>query len=691
MRLGRLAWLRRIRSRVMGWAAGWMTVLAMSLLISLLIALPSLSLPPFWSLNPAATAPTLALSQDWQYFWSDELKQPERPPALSTAQSRAIALPQQLTVGASPILWLTLPLPEGQWQTPTLYFQGIPNLLDAYLGDTLIYRHLQLDDQGQIRHSEGTFPLVALTSEQLGQPLLLRIYAASESRLALGYSGLPLLGDQAALLRHLLLQDSPRLILGFLFLSCGLFPLLLAPLRTTGAAYISFGGVAVLIGIYTITPAQVIRLLFDYSLVWTYVHHATFHLLPVSICLFFEHIFGAGPRRLVRRLWQMHLGYAPLAILLAGTQVWTWGQAALPTQLLDLVTASVLITLSWSIALRGNPEAKIFAWGFSLFLGCGVYDLIVYLSPNFLWRFQLYIWGMLIFLICLAFILERRFTEAQNHLKAYNKASDRFVPHEFLTLLGKDSILDVHLGDQVVHRNMTVLFSDIRSFTSLSESMTPERNFNFLNSYLECVSPVIREHRGFIDKYIGDGIMALFPHSAKDAIQAAIAMQQQLARFNQQIIEEGYPAIQIGIGLHQGALMLGTVGESQRMETTVIADAVNLASRLEESTKQYGATLLISQQTLDTLPNPEQFEHRFLGKILVKGKKEAIPICEIYTGDPESLRRFKTESRDRFEAAINHYDRGEIDAAKTIFEQLWQAHPADIVARMCLLRCKSLY
>ncbi|NEO88362.1 MAG: adenylate/guanylate cyclase domain-containing protein [Spirulina sp. SIO3F2] len=634
------------------------------------------------------TASTLALSQDWQYHWDQQLQSPERPPPLN--QWLTLDIPQRLEVKAGyPVLWLALPLPTGNWQTPTLYIQGIPNILEAYIDDEVVYTLQQLDRHGQPLHNEGAFPLVALRPDQVGQTLTLRIYIGQDKVIPLGYGGVPQLGEQGNLFRALIVQDSPRLILGFLFLFCGLFPLIIAFWRTTGISYISFGCVAFLIGIYTITPAQIIRLLFDYSIVWTYVHHITFHILPISICIFFEHVFGAGPKRIVRRLWQVHLFAGPLAILLAGSQVLTWAEAAVPTQLLDLISASVLIGLSWAIAARGNPEAKIFAWGFSLFLGFAVYDLIVYIAPQTLWSFQLYIWGMLVFLICLAFILERQFTEAQNHLKAYNKASDRFIPHEFLTLLGKKSIIDVGLGDQV-HQEMTVLFSDIRAFTSLSETMTPERNFNFLNAYLECVSPVIREHNGFIDKYIGDAIMALFPHSAEDAIQAAIAMQKQLAAFNQRIIHQGYPSINIGIGLHQGAVMLGTIGESQRMETTVIADAVNLASRLEDSTKQYGAALIVSQNTLENLPNSEQFEHRFLGKIYVKGKKEPIRICEVYSADPDTLRAFKTQTRDRFEAAIGQYDRGDRAGAQVIFEQLWHENPEDKVTRLCLLRCKAL-
>ena len=112
-------------------------------------------------------------------------------------------------------------------------------------------------------------------------------------------------------------------------------------------------------------------------------------------------------------------------------------------------------------------------------------------------------------------------------LAKINAAYGRFVPHDFLRFLGHESIVDVRLGDQI-QKEMTVLFSDIHSFTTISETMTPQENFSFINSYLSRVSPVIRAHQGFIDKYIGDAIMALFPESADDAIMAAVEMQKQV-------------------------------------------------------------------------------------------------------------------------------------------------------------------
>lgn len=178
--------------------------------------------------------------------------------------------------------------------------------------------------------------------------------------------------------------------------------------------------------------------------------------------------------------------------------------------------------------------------------------------------------------------IDERTTERENilyNLKVTKEAFSRFVPREFLSLLNKKNVVDVQLGDQI-EKEMTVLFSDIRGFTSLSEKMTPQENFNFINAYLSQMAPIIAQHHGFIDKYIGDAIMALFPTDAEEALNASIAMLKTLTTYNKILQKNNLAPINIGIGLNTGRLMLGTVGGKNRMDGTVISDAVNLASRI---------------------------------------------------------------------------------------------------------------
>jgi two-component system sensor histidine kinase ChiS len=271
------------------------------------------------------------------------------------------------------------------------------------------------------------------------------------------------------------------------------------------------------------------------------------------------------------------------------------------------------------------------------------------------------------------------------HLAKINVAYGRFVPHEFLRFLNRESIMDVHLGDQV-QREMTILFSDIRAFTSLSESMTPQENINFLNAYLGRVSPIIRVHNGFIDKYIGDAVMALFPEKVEDALQAAIDIRREVSTYNQQRMGRGYQPINIGIGLHKGTLMLGTIGEARRMEGTVISDAVNLTSRLEGLTKLYGVSIIISEQALFSLYRPTRYTFRFLDRVQVQGKTDTVAVFEIFDGDPPEMVELKLKTQPDFERGLLHYHSQEFSQAKTYFENVVSKNPLDKAAHLYLKR-----
>jgi len=281
-------------------------------------------------------------------------------------------------------------------------------------------------------------------------------------------------------------------------------------------------------------------------------------------------------------------------------------------------------------------------------------------------------------------------TRIKTHIRLakINAAYGRFVPHDFLHFLGQESIVDVKLGNHI-KKEMTVLFSDIRDFTSLSEEMSPEETFHFINSYLSRVSPIIRDRNGFIDKYIGDAIMALFPNSADDAVSGAIAMQDQVKLFNEHRQETGQIPIQIGIGLHTGSLMLGTIGEAERMESTVISDAVNLASRLEGLTKQYGSAILISEDTLNQLENREMYQYRFLDRVQVKGKKVSVAVFEIYNSEPHDCIELKSKTLAQFEMAIACYTEGNFEQSQTLFQQIITLNPSDRAALLYLQRCEK--
>lgn len=274
-------------------------------------------------------------------------------------------------------------------------------------------------------------------------------------------------------------------------------------------------------------------------------------------------------------------------------------------------------------------------------------------------------------------------------LEGLNRAYFRFVPKEFLLFLGRENIRDVQLGDQI-DREMTVLFSDIRSFTTLSEGMSPKDNFDFINAYLQRVGPIIRNNNGFIDKYIGDAVMALFPGSPDDGVKAALEIRRELQVFNREWTIQGHPPIEIGIGLHTGKLMLGTIGESERMDSTVISDSVNLASRLEGLTKEMHAPILISDETRRRLEHPEEgYAMRFTGRVKVKGKQQLTYVYEILDYELDAAAARKEAGKELFERALRLYLDGKFGAAAERFQEIIQEFPEDKAAERYLEICRS--
>jgi two-component system sensor histidine kinase ChiS len=281
--------------------------------------------------------------------------------------------------------------------------------------------------------------------------------------------------------------------------------------------------------------------------------------------------------------------------------------------------------------------------------------------------------------------LEERVKERTAQLVELNTAYERFLPREFLSLLKKESILEVKLGDQIAQQ-MTVMFSDIRGWTTISENMSAQESFNFINSFLSRISPVITTHRGFIDNYQGDGMMALFPESADDGVRAAVAMHAAVAAYNDNRREKGFQPIGIGVGLHIGDLMLGVIGNEGRMQGTVVADAVNLASRLEGLTRVYGSSISISEPTLAQLKDPDRYKHRFVDKVQVKGKKDPVSVHEVFDGDPPAVIELKEQTKDDFEQGLCLYYDRKFSEASVKFNQVLEKHPEDRAARIYLKR-----
>ena len=292
-----------------------------------------------------------------------------------------------------------------------------------------------------------------------------------------------------------------------------------------------------------------------------------------------------------------------------------------------------------------------------------------------------------------ALLYEKNISEAREReesMRRIYEVTGKFVPYEFIGALGHQVITDVKLGDHI-EKNVTVLFSDIREYTRISEKMTPQENFHFVCSFNERMGPIIRKHRGFVNQYLGDAIMAIFPGSASDALAAAVEMRHALNELNTERLADGLEMIQIGIGMHSGPLIMGITGDLNRLDATTISDTVNTASRLESLTKYYHAGIILSDASLRQIMDESSgFHLRHLGLVQLKGKEEPIRIHECFDGDPELEVQHKIMSRAMFNGGMQLYLNESFAGARQAFDEVLELDPADRTARFFQNKCTEL-
>lgn len=328
---------------------------------------------------------------------------------------------------------------------------------------------------------------------------------------------------------------------------------------------------------------------------------------------------------------------------------------------------------------------------FLLTLSNDIFNKMNITDIGYLWHY-----GFLTLIFSQAYILSKRFSlsfikieELSQTLININKANQKFVPAEFLDLLQSKDITQIKLGDKV-EKEMSILFADIRDFTNLSESMTADDNFRFINSYLKRMGPVIRENNGFIDKYIGDSIMALFPDDVESSIDSSLKIHEKLEKYNADRLKCHYKSIKVGIGIHYGNLMLGTIGETERMEGTVISDSVNLASRLEGLTKIYGCSVIVSEKTLKKVSDPDKYQHRQLDTIRVKGKNELISIYQIFTKKELEVLSNSNILITNYEKGLEYYRLKQFSNATDILNKVLKIYPSDTPTKILLNKINIL-
>lgn len=672
----------------------------------------------------------LPLDGEWLWYWQRLLSPaqlaptPQNQPPTSTGTYPFPRNWNGLTVGGQPVpaegyatFRLRVLLPR-----PGLYglkhkMVNLASLL--WLNDRLLTRSGTVATEASGYREQGVAQVGFFSTDETVVDLTLQIANFGFFR---GGPRAPILlgtADQIAALRaRNLMRETALLACSFII---GVYQVILFLLRRRDRGPLYLGIFCLLHSVWIALQGELILTMLLPMVPYDYmrkIEYLTLSFMPPVFLRFVDSLYPELLSRSVRRVSELaFLGFATVVVC-APANIYT--RALITTQITCFAIVVYMVVRLIYCIRRNWTDYYLFTFG-CISLAFGVSIDIINIVTQPLAIVPVSPFAVLGLMFTDAIILARKSARAHATvetqaltLERVSRAYYRFVPQAFLHLLGKQDITTVELGDQT-QRTMTVLFADVRGFTTLSEKMTPEENFTFINRLLRDLGPLIRAHNGFIDKYMGDGIMALFPQHPADALRAACAMRQSLRRFNASRHAARQPPIKIGIGLHTGSLMLGTVGEPERMDGTVIADAVNTASRLESLTKRYGVTILASEDVIQQSGWSEErpMHIRPLGRVRAKGKSESIELYEVFDdeavvagdsrtstppssvsvpgedplGDSAATLRLKQETRGDFAAGLRLFQEGRFAEARDLFAEIATLNSHDQPASYYAARC----
>ena len=276
------------------------------------------------------------------------------------------------------------------------------------------------------------------------------------------------------------------------------------------------------------------------------------------------------------------------------------------------------------------------------------------------------------------------YKEKENLIKKTNLEYEKYVPKQFLKFLGKNSILELELGNQV-QKEVTTMFCDIRNSTATSSTLSLEDNFNYINSYLKVVSPLVRKHGGFVDKYLGDGILAVFM-KAENAMECAVQIVKAIEQKNKSSVAT--PSMDVGISLNTGEVVFGVVGEEERKSPTIISDTVNLASKMENINKFFHTKIIFSKRTLNSLRNEYPLSYRFIGTLTLEDK-DYLSMFECLDSYDKKTREKLESVKVTFEQGVRYYNLGKYHNAKENFQIVLKRAREDKVAYMYYNKCEQ--
>lgn len=303
---------------------------------------------------------------------------------------------------------------------------------------------------------------------------------------------------------------------------------------------------------------------------------------------------------------------------------------------LYILFLSVIACIVVAYALiKRKPFALTFLISFLLFISAAIFDGLIsngLINAPFISHF-----GVLLLMIPMAFIVIRHFSAAfktqEQMIESIQKTNisfQRFFPNEFLQFLNKKNVTDISLGDNI-HKNMFIAFIHLGIKAKLSSSSAREELLILYNTVIQAANPIIKKYNGFIDKYLTDGLMVLFYGTAEDTVDCIIEITQLIKKINIHRQEQSLPPLHTSSGIHYGKLMMGTIGEPERMDTTVISDVVNISSRMYSYATEKNVNIIISETVREQLLESYWRTHTcfYYGKIKFHGKRNLINVYEV--------------------------------------------------------------
>jgi class 3 adenylate cyclase len=396
-----------------------------------------------------------------------------------------------------------------------------------------------------------------------------------------------------------------------------------------------------------------------------------------------------------------------------GLTLWGWHQPFIALRYLNLfyiaAFAEIVRTLvtAWikkrGVQLEGS---WIILLGMIPFILTGAYWFLIALkaAPE-PWAFEEFptpFYAVMILMISMSVFLARNFARTNRNLEAQlakvsaieqevRRTRDvfrLFVPDAVLDRIGKQGLESIKLGG-AEEGIATILFTDIRSFTAIAEKLSPHETLAFLNEFMQRMEPVIHKNGGFINQFVGDEIMAIFYTSGHEhaAIATAIDLRKAVNEHNRMRLARGEPPIDIGVGVNTGKVIWGTIGSEVRMESAIIGDTVNVASRLQNLTKNYGAGVLVSESAFREISNPEGFCYREIDVVQVRGKTKPVVVYEVFDADPDFIKQQKLNCLSQYNRGLYYFHAEDWPQAISLFEECLAICPDDPISRLYLERC----